>query len=77
LTPLVLILKNEEGNIRRYATLALKDIKSDKVIGQLVETLNDDDWSVRKFASNGFGRNREQYCSRPALINTLTDEDWV
>ncbi|EKF86620.1 HEAT repeat domain-containing protein, partial [Methanobacterium formicicum] len=26
--PLVTILKNEEGNIRRYATLALKDIKS-------------------------------------------------
>jgi len=53
--PLVNILKNEEGNIRRYATLALKDIKSDKVVDQLVDALNDEDWSVRKFAAKALG----------------------
>lgn len=44
-------------------------------MGQLVEALDDGDWSVRKFASKALGEIGNNSAVDP-LIDTLTDEDW-
>jgi HEAT repeat protein len=73
--PLINALKGDEGNIRRYATYALKDIGDSSVAENLIEALSDNDWGVRKFAAKSLGDMQEEKAVEP-LIAALGDDDW-
>ena len=73
--PLVNALKGEEGNIKRYATFALKNIGDENVVDYLIEALEDDDWSVRKTSAKSLGEMESKDAVEP-LIEALKDEDW-
>jgi len=73
--PLIEQLKVEEGNARKYATYALKDIGDESAVRNLIETLKDDDWSVRKFAALALGEIGNKEAVEP-VIELLQDEDW-
>jgi HEAT repeat protein len=72
---LVNALKGEEGNKKRYATFALKNIGDDDVVEHLIEALDDDDWSVRKTSAKSLGEMESKEAVEP-LIEALKDEDW-
>lgn len=73
--PLIQALKIEEGNIRRYATYALKEIGDSSVVTHLIEALQDDDWGVRKFSAQSLGDIGDKAAVEP-LIEALEDDDW-
>jgi HEAT repeat protein len=73
--PLIQQLKVEEGNARKYATYALKDIGDESAVRSLIEALKDDDWGVRKFAALALGEIGNEEAVEP-VIELLKDDDW-
>ncbi|MDD3985188.1 MAG: HEAT repeat domain-containing protein [Methanobacterium sp.] len=72
---LVNALKGEEGNIKRYATFALKNMGDDTVVEHLIVALKDKDWSVRKTSAKSLGEMGSNKAVDP-LIMALDDDDW-
>jgi HEAT repeat protein len=73
--PLIAALKIEEGNTRRYATYALKEIGDSSAVLSLIRALKDEDWGVRKFAAISLGDIGDEKAVDP-LIELLEDEDY-
>ncbi len=66
---------DKEGDIKKYITLALKDIGDVSVVDTLIGVLNDENFAVRKFAAKALGEIGDKKAVEP-LIESLTDEDW-
>lgn len=75
LKPLIRALRIEEGNSRRYATYALKEIGDSSAVRSLIKALKDDDWGVRKFSAQSLGEIGDKEAVEP-LIEALQDEDY-
>ena len=75
LEKLMEIMDTAEGEIRRYATFALKKIGDPRVTDHFIEALSDEDWGVRKFAARSLGELGDLRAVEP-LIAALDDEDW-
>lgn len=72
---LIEIMDTAEGEVRRYATFALKKIGDPGVVDHFIEALEDEDWGVRKFAARSLGELGDKRAVEP-LIGALEDEDW-
>lgn len=73
--PLVELLRSDNNNMRKYATVALKSMGSEKVADHLILALNDNDFGVRKFSAKALGELKSKKAVAP-LIEKLEDEDW-
>ena len=72
---LIEIMDTAEGEVRRYATFALKKIGDPGVVDHFIGALEDEDWGVRKFAARSLGELGDKRAVEP-LIGALEDEDW-
>lgn len=73
--PLVKLLKSDNHQMRKYATVALKNMGSEKVADILIAALKDPDFGVRKFSAKALGELKSSKAVGP-LLETLEDEDW-
>jgi HEAT repeat protein len=73
--PLVQLLKSDNDQMRKYATVALKSMGSEEVADNLILALKDEDFGVRKFSAKALGELKSSKAVNP-LIETLDDEDW-
>ena len=73
--PLINMINEEEGEIRRYATFALKKIGSPSAVEYFINALQDEDWGVRKVAARSLGELGDKKALE-ALVKALDDEDW-
>jgi|Deesub1362A_J573_1020465.scaffolds.fasta_scaffold00076_56 HEAT repeat protein len=72
--PLLIALRDEDWNVKKFASEILSEIKTDKCIEKLAEVLKDDNWEVRKHAAYALGRMGREECIK-YLIPLLADED--
>jgi HEAT repeat protein len=73
--PLLELLKSEDDKLRKYATVALKTMGSEKVVDNLILALKDEDFGVRKYSAKALGELKSSEAVDP-LLETLEDEDW-
>jgi HEAT repeat protein len=73
--PLIQALKVDDGNTRKYAVYALKNMGESGVVEHLIPALKDPDWGVRKFSAKALGDRQDKEAVEP-LIETLNDDDW-
>lgn len=72
---LIDVMDTREGDVRRYATFALKKIGDPRVTDHFIGALEDEDWGVRKVAARSLGELGDRRAVEP-LIGALEDEDW-
>jgi len=73
--PLVKLLKSNDDQMRKYATVALKNMGSEQVADSLIAALKDPDFGVRKFSAKALGELKSSKAVKP-LLETLEDDDW-
>ena len=64
---------NAEGKDKRFLAFALKETEDPKVIPYFVESIDDEDFGVRKVAVRALGELEDELDS---IAKCLEDEDW-
>ena len=73
--PLINALKDDTGNIQKYAAFILKDVGDSSVVSDLIDALKSEEWAVRKFSAKSLGEIGDEKAVEP-LVELLKDEDW-
>ena len=71
--PLIVLLKDEDANVRAYSAGALGNMGSARVVSPLIALLSDGDSYVRRTAAGSLGRTGSRQAIQP-LVEALQDQ---